>query len=71
MLFGGFYDKASDVDSWGHIGGFLSGLFFSLIFFEGARNHEFLRKFRIIAAFGLILITGCTFGWIMVRETTK
>mmetsp|Transcript_27808 Transcript_27808/g.24604 ORF Transcript_27808/g.24604 Transcript_27808/m.24604 type:complete len:95 (-) Transcript_27808:108-392(-) len=59
MLFGGFYEKGSDVDSWGHIGGFISGLCFTLIFFENAKTHEILRKFRMIAAFALVLIIGC------------
>ena len=59
MLFGGLLDKGSDVDSWGHIGGFLSGLFFTLVFFNGAKENDFLRKFRVISALGLILMVGC------------
>lgn len=26
MLFGGFIETGSDVDAWGHIGGFIAGL---------------------------------------------
>ncbi|CAI2376973.1 unnamed protein product [Moneuplotes crassus] len=71
LLFGGFSYKASNVDSWGHIGGFIAGLCFTLALYEGARQHEILRKFRVLASVVIILLVCASTGWILIRETNR
>lgn len=66
MLFGGFYKTGSDVDAWGHIGGFLIGLCFTLVFYPPASGSL---KIRLPAAILLLVFLALPVGLSIVRNT--
>ena len=71
MLFSGFSDGSGEVDSWGHIGGFLFGFLFTICFYETAAQHELLGKTKIYSMLCLIVLFGITTAFIIIRNTSS
>jgi len=69
IIFLGFFYPSSSVDSWGHIGGFLTGLCVTLMLYGEVAEHENIKKFRIPSFIGIIVILGGALGLAMLRST--
>ena len=67
MLFGGFTNE-SNIDAWGHIGGFTSGIWFTISVYKLSRQIRYLKMMRIPWLLILIMIYGLTIALSMTKN---
>jgi uncharacterized membrane protein YfcA len=76
MLFGGFYSTDRNVDSWGHIGGFVIIIIYALFCVpQTSENPEEPKKtkcvYKVIGILAFAFILGGSFALFWMKDTSK